>query len=143
MKKIYFFYFCFLFCFLRSIFSFPRRLNQENVSLDCSKVIDEEKSFFANIKHPLTGNDFLMSIHDPQQEVVSMNIYKHNCYECEILKPLLSALDQFKSASLIDMGGNIGLYSLHAAALSRYAIAFEPLKNNQQKFCGSINKNSL
>jgi len=68
-----------------------------------------------------------MSVHDPEKEVISMEIKKHGCFECNILRPLILALKNSKNASLIDIGGNIGMYSLHAASHGRNAIAFEPL----------------
>ena len=69
-----------------------------------------------------------MAIHDPEKEVISLEIARHGCYECDVLHSLLRALQNSTGASLIDMGGNIGLYSLHAASLGRRAVAFDVVK---------------
>ena len=95
-------------------------------------------SNFAHVPSSITGgSDFNMSVHDPEKEVISMEIKKHGCFECNILRPLILALKNSKNASLIDIGGNIGMYSLHAASHGRNAIAFEPLQINQEKLCQS------
>jgi FkbM family methyltransferase len=93
---------------------------------------------FVHVPSSITGgSDFTMSVHDPEKEVISMAIKKHGCFECNILSSLMSALKNSKNATLIDIGGNIGMYSLHAASHGRNAIAFEPLKINQEKLCQS------
>jgi len=93
---------------------------------------------FVDVPSSITGgSDFTMSVHDPEKEVISMEIKKHGCFECNILSSLMSALKNSKNATLIDIGGNIGMYSLHAASHGRNAIAFEPLQINQEKLCQS------
>ena len=76
------------------------------------------------------GSEFNMSVHDPEKEIISMKIKKDGCFECDILRPLISALKNSKNASLIDMGGNIGMYSLHAASHGRNA---KPLQTDLGK----------
>ena len=59
-------------------------------------------SNFAHVPSSVTGgSDFNMSVHDPEKEVISMEIKKHGCFECNILRPLISALKNSKNASLI------------------------------------------
>jgi FkbM family methyltransferase len=57
------------------------------------------------------------------------------------MKPLVKALVDFPRASLVDIGANIGLYSLQAAAINRTSFAFEPFKPNYRRFCHSIHAN--
>ena len=111
---------------------------REKFLLNCSQYTNTSAVNFVHIASSVTGgSDFDMSLHDPEKEVISMTIKKDGCFECDILRPLMSALDNSKNASLIDIGGNIGMYSLHAASHGRNAIAFEPLQINQERLCQS------
>ena len=114
---------------------------REKFLVNCSTALINYTSP-VNLVHVLSsvtgGSDFDMSVHDPEKEVISMMIKDHGCFECDILRSLMSALDNSKkNASLIDIGGNIGMYSLHAASHGRNAIAFEPLQINQERLCKS------
>ena len=44
---------------------------------------------------------------------------------------------------VIDIGSNLGLYSLAAASMGKDVWAFEPFKKNQNRFCASIVKNGF
>jgi FkbM family methyltransferase len=84
---------------------------------------------------------FQMNIHEPEQDsYVSGDIEKDGCFECHILNNLLSFV-KFKAsedAFLLDIGGNIGLYSLSVAAMGKDAYAFEPFKKNQNRLCSTM-----
>ena len=122
------------------------RLNKEKEKflVNCSTLHSKYTSpgNFVHVTSSITGgSDSDMSVHDPEKEVISMGIKKHGCFECDILRSLMSALNNSKNASLIDIGGNSGMYSLHAASHGRNAIAFEPLQINQERFCQSTLQN--
>ncbi|KAL7457518.1 hypothetical protein ACHAWC_009062 [Mediolabrus comicus] len=121
-----------------------RDKEKEKFLVNCSSLHSKGNPVnFIHITSDVTGgSDFNMSVHDPEKEVISMGIKEHGCFECDILRSLMSALRDSKSASLIDIGGNIGMYSLHAASHGRNVIAFEPLQINQERFCQSILQNS-
>eukprot|EP00978_Attheya_sp_CCMP212_P047411 scaffold421357_cov86-Attheya_sp.AAC.1 len=86
--------------------------------------------------------EFDTSTHDPEKEVISIQIEKYGCLEYHTLWSVLSALKKSTAASLIDIGGYIGMYCLHAALYCRSAVAFEPFELNHEKFCQSIFQNS-
>lgn len=114
----------------------------QGLILDC-KIYEKKQPEFnfiqiSNTTFPAGGKNFLMSTHDPMKEVIAMKIRSQGCFECNILRSLLSALEKSTHASLIDIGGNIGMYSLHAASRGRSSVAFEPFEKNHEKFCHSI-----
>lgn len=80
---------------------------REKFLVNCSTALINYTSP-VNLVHVLSsvtgGSDFDMSVHDPEKEVISMEIKKHGCFECNILRPLISALKNSKNASLIDIG---------------------------------------
>jgi|AntRauTorckE5430_2_1112549.scaffolds.fasta_scaffold01622_5 FkbM family methyltransferase len=124
--------------------------NIEKLSQEASLVIDcallpKSSPYLKpeNIVHVVQAeHPFHMSVHDTKMEIISRSIKKSGCFECPILNSLLNALKKSPHASLIDIGGNIGMYSLYAASYGRNAVTFEPMKVNQEKICQSILNNA-
>lgn len=85
---------------------------------------------------------FEMSVHDPEKEVISKYLKNDGCFECPILYALLNAMHTTGARTLVDIGGNIGMYTLHAAASNYSAVAFEPFKTNQERICQTVNRNA-
>ena len=89
-----------------------------------------------------TEPSFSMQIHDPtQNRYISKDITEHGCFECDILSAAMHALKSHPDAVLVDVGANIGLYSLSAAAAGHDAYAFEPARINYQRICQSLQAN--
>jgi len=113
------------------------------LAIDCSVFLESSSSpenvvHVAQAEHP-----FDMSLHDPKLEIISRAIKEKGCFECPILNSLLSALKKLpQQASFIDIGGNIGMYSLYAASYGYNAVTFEPMKLNQERMCESIRLNT-
>jgi FkbM family methyltransferase len=88
--------------------------------------------------HNFNIPEFLMNIH-PIDDLVSGDIFKFGCFECIILERAMSALQNAPpDAFLIDIGANLGMYSLHAAAMGRDVYSFEPLRQNWRRLCRSV-----
>lgn len=84
---------------------------------------------------------FLMNIHNPLHDSVSHTIFTEGCFECKHLSKLLIILSQYPNSYLVDVGGNIGMWSLVAAAANHVTYTFEPYKENYVRICKSISKN--
>lgn len=85
---------------------------------------------------------FQMSIHNPTEDrFISADIVSKGCWECHALSHTLYALQSRSDAILLDIGSNIGLYSLAAASLGHKAFAFEPSHENWRRICLSVNAN--
>ena len=96
-----------------------------------------------NVTTSTTKSTFLMNIHHPTKDVhVSGSLAIRGCFECDILYSAMTALHQHKDSLLIDIGGNIGLYSLYASFLGHDAYIFEPVQKNYARICRSILKNT-
>lgn len=116
---------------------------KQSLVLDCHSVAKNASppTNTASLKaHFITAPKFEMVLHDNTEEAISRRIAAQGCYECHILYPLLAALKHHQptEVSLIDIGGNMGMYSLFAASLGYHTVAFEPFSTNQQKFCQSL-----
>lgn len=78
---------------------------------------------------------------------VSRRIQDGGCFECDSVEFMLHILQASKRAIdtplLIDVGANIGMYSLAAAAACFEALAFEPVPINAAKIIASTQRNAL
>ena len=110
----------------------------EDVDLS-SRQLDKLDTYTVTSTFP----PFNMSVHNPTTDCpVSSDIVKYGCYECHTLKAAMAALrDAPPETSLLDIGSNIGLYGLSAAAMGRRAYMIEPAKTNQRHICRSIDAN--
>ncbi len=90
-----------------------------------------------NIRRPARGNfdclplvitpSPLICIHNPDDDIfISATIKDGEVWESNIVNLFQAALKQDKSLAVIDIGANIGQYSLIAAKMGRTVIAVEP-----------------
>ena len=128
---------------------------------------------WASASAPNTKRTWQMCTYPKRYDIwVSRKIQEGGCFECDqvgvMLKLLhtacptcsasrdrysgrgitrfscpLQLLDEGKTPLLIDIGGNIGMYSLAAAASCFEAIAFEPVPLNAHKIMASTRRNNL
>ncbi len=73
---------------------------------------------------------------------ISADIQRHGCYECFAVKFMLRRLRQH-SASLLDLGANIGMFTLAAAAGGYSATAYEPVGPNVDRIRASVHRNGF
>ena len=86
---------------------------KNNIGFSCSKFLAGRESDDGVWAPTSTHPSFTMSIHDPQKDAyISRDISKKGCFECDVLYAAMAALAQEPKSILIDVGGNIGMYSL-------------------------------
>ena len=84
----------------------------------------------------------LICIHsDIEDQYVSKNLRIHGMWERELFVQLQATLRRNDSLGLIDIGANLGLYSLAAAAMGRQAVSVEPLSDNVRHLHKAIRLN--
>ena len=113
-----------------------------NVGLSCTEFLSGRESDDGVWAPTTTKPSFTMNIHDPQKDAyISGDISKKGCFECEVLYAAMAALAQEPKSILIDVGGNIGLYSLSAASMGHKSFIFEPVQRNYERICRSMLRN--
>eukprot|EP00804_Cyclotella_cryptica_P006636 CCRYP_008588-RA/>CCRYP_008588-RA protein AED:0.26 eAED:0.22 QI:0/0/0/1/0/0/3/0/154 len=90
-------------------------------------------------KKTLTDPSFIMNIYHPSKDGVSKRIWEDGCWECHHIKTLLYPI----ILAFLDIGGNIGMWSLSPAAANYRTITIEHLPDNYERFCWSVSKNSF
>ena len=117
----------------------PHLIDCKQTAADLAK--ETEQGLFKEIS--FTNPSFLMNIHDPSKDAVSREIYNFGCWECGHIKGMLKALSSYHDSYFLDIGGNIGMWSLTAAAANHQTFTIEALSDNVQRICKSIDRNSL
>ena len=72
-----------------------------------------------------------LCIHEPKfDNHISGQLKEHGLWEPTNVRTFMRQLSEVPDANVIDIGANIGLYTLLAAKLDRFVIAVEPLHEN-------------
>jgi len=108
-----------------------------------SKTLETEDRFVAQIEETLHTPSFLMSIHNPAKDAVSQSIYQNGCWECFHFQDMLSALSAHPNSYFLDVGGNIGMWTLAAAAANHQTFTLEPSRDNYERICETVNRNQF
>jgi len=114
--------------------------------IDCQKMVKDlenetDSGMFTEVN--ITTPSFFMNIHDPTKDQVSNEIYTKGCWECSHLKGMLQALSQYPNSYFLDIGGNIGMWTITAAMSNHLTFTIEALSDNVERICKSIERNSL
>mmetsp|Transcript_5906 Transcript_5906/g.13517 ORF Transcript_5906/g.13517 Transcript_5906/m.13517 type:complete len:875 (-) Transcript_5906:221-2845(-) len=109
--------------------------------VDCGSALFEPNNNDTFVKTSLSPS-FTMSVHPSHQDnYVSASIIDRGCFECELVKLVQTTLLSHPEAFLLDIGSNIGMYSLMSASIGRHVIAFEPAEVNRRRICQSVRRN--
>lgn len=106
--------------------------------MDSTMDADDKESVFVTTK---TNPPFQMSIHNPDSDEVSRRIQNDGCWECDHIKNMLDALSTHQDSYFLDIGGNIGMWTLSAAAANRQTFTVEPSPENYKRICATVNRN--
>ena len=87
-----------------------------------------------------------MCLHDPSiDRIISPTIMRTGCWECPTVQDILTLLRDHHNSSLLDIGANIGYYSLAAAAsgAAAHVNAFEASPRNALMMQQSVSRSGL
>lgn len=117
----------------------------DSLVVDCASLQPNLPTDGFYVNATSTFATFTMNIHDPQVDgTVSRHIQDDGCFEKPLVDLLHTAMrksSQDADPILMDIGGNIGMYSLSTAALGYKVVTFEPFSLNYGRICNSILRN--
>lgn len=91
-----------------------------------------------------TNPPFFIYTHPYIEDIhVSGALQKNGIWESHFVSQFEGMLNKYPTATVVDIGSNIGMYSLFAAAKGHNVYAFEPMYINLQRQCNSILDNKL
>jgi FkbM family methyltransferase len=124
----------------------PALLHRIRLPSDVTVDTDYKKDFWGVVDFAPVPK-FSIDTHDPVSQDTNLSASVHSgkgpwdVYVWDKLVSLLSAVDPGHPPLFVDVGANLGYFSLAAASLGAHVIAFEPMSRNAQKFSKSILKN--
>jgi len=84
---------------------------------------------------------FHINLHQNKNEYITHFILENGYWEKHSTELINEILKKNNKILFVDIGANLGYYSLFAASLGVKSVAFEPIKKNNELFEQSINKN--
>ncbi|CAG5116970.1 unnamed protein product, partial [Candidula unifasciata] len=85
---------------------------------------------------------FKICLYEPEKDrFISAGLLTTGLWEPFITRAFQVALSRYPDATIIDVGANIGYYSLLASAMGHKVIAIEPLEENVKRFVAGVNAN--
>uniref|UniRef100_A0A1I8J5H0 Methyltransf_21 domain-containing protein n=1 Tax=Macrostomum lignano TaxID=282301 RepID=A0A1I8J5H0_9PLAT len=102
--------------------------------------LDRSEFKTARLRHP-TGY-ITMMVH-PSWDLISQAIISNNVWESEQTNFIRSALELLPGAGLLDVGSQLGAYSLHAAQMGRQVVAIDAFYQNSIRLFASATANGF
>ena len=85
-----------------------------------------------------------MCLYSTSQDIhVSGSIARGGAWEGHLVTPMIKAMRAHPNSTLLDVGGNIGFYTLAAAKAGFDVHVFEPVPRNAEMIRASVKKNHL
>lgn len=100
----------------------------------------QKVNWFFQVRSGTDPFSFLIHVHTQLDVTVTPQINNLGCFECEIYYPFMRALysQSVHDTLVLDMGANLGQYTLGAAIRGYPVMAMEPLRRNWVPFCYSL-----
>lgn len=90
------------------------------------------------ITNPMPG-PYTIYVYEPSvDQYVSGGILQQGGWETNLVNVVLSFLQKDADLQFVDLGANLGVYTLAVAKIGREVIAVDPLTSNVQRMCNSI-----
>jgi FkbM family methyltransferase len=95
-------------------------------------------------RETITFPHFYISLHAQEYDPVRWRIMEEGkYYEDEVHKRFVEILENVPSSYVLDVGANIGYYTLLSASLGHHVISFEPNPANILRLCDSLKINGF
>lgn len=123
----------------KSLKVYSRDLNNWNLDNNVCKT--NQKFQRAWLKTTDTIGNTPIYIHNPNDDIwISKHLFMNGHWEAEFVKLIFNLLlkDNVHDIQFVDLGANIGVFTLAVAKLGLKVIAVEPLSINLQRLCKSV-----
>lgn len=121
------------------------RIYNWNGSWSLSPMCEEVKvkDFQEATLNTLSGQTPIFVYSETQDKYVSHDIIRTGRWEHHLAVPMVKLLQEDPSLTFLDIGANIGAFTLEMAKLGRKTISVEPLIDNIKRLCCSVHKGKL
>ena len=103
-----------------------------NKIFDLTKpLIDDHKKIDCRLSKPINNIITTLCVHDLNSDsFVSAAIWNDGVWEADIVTNVLNSLEKYKDSLFLDIGAQVGQYSLYAAKLGHKVLTVEPFHDN-------------
>ncbi|XP_061197746.1 uncharacterized protein LOC133205875 [Saccostrea echinata] len=101
------------------------------------------KDFQEATLNTMSGQTPIFVYSETQDKYVSHDIIRTGWWEHHLAVPMVTMMQQDPSLTFLDIGANIGAFTLEIAKMGRKTISVEPLRDNIQRLCCSVHKGKL
>nr|KAI8765115.1 hypothetical protein BgiMline_002785 [Biomphalaria glabrata] len=119
-------------------FSLPERFKVVDLRTDRRLEWTPDTASYTCVKSK-TSPSFTACLYPPEKDVfISRSLLTSGLWEPYITKAFSVALERFPQATVVDVGANIGYYSLLASATGHRVVALEPQDENIKRFLAGV-----
>ncbi len=104
----------------------PFGINQEYLNIPC------------RVSSEVNRVQTVVCVNDPKTETIGVRIWQDGVWERNILKLVMDFLETCKDCLFLDLGANIGQFTMLAAQLGRDVVAVEPFYDNVMRIHKSV-----
>ncbi|BFZ16412.1 hypothetical protein BsWGS_19451 [Bradybaena similaris] len=116
----------------------------KGIAKNVERVVDPYENECLNIKSPDERDSYVICIHDPYRDViVSGHLKGEGSWEQEHVQALYDAKNMFPGIALIDLGCNIGVFTIPAAKIGMEVIAVDTMLDSLRLLQRSLLINDL
>ncbi|XP_062592226.1 uncharacterized protein LOC134253665 [Saccostrea cucullata] len=101
------------------------------------------KDFQEATLNTMSGQTPIFVYSETQDKYVSHDIIRTGWWEHHLAVPMVTMMQKDPSLTFLDIGANIGAFTLEIAKMGRKTISVEPLRDNIQRLCCSVYKGKL
>ncbi|KAK3084798.1 hypothetical protein FSP39_019201 [Pinctada imbricata] len=113
--------------------------NNDSWTNSSNLIEDFNTSSFIKTNLHTTAGGTPIYIHDPKEdEWISRLLLQSNAWEWSNVNLMIDFIKRHRHSAFLDIGANLGVFSLSVAKHNRKVIAVEPLKSNSDRLCASI-----
>eukprot|EP00741_Cyanophora_paradoxa_P022795 tig00021517_g22016.t1 len=118
----------------------PAPVSYDPLPPDARKLLEAEKCFVRPKLGPKVDLCVYEAAHD---NMISKSIVQTGVWDIDTMRFLQFALEDEAPGIVIDVGANIGLFTLSAAAMGHTVFAFEPFSENVARLAAGVVRNRL
>ena len=125
------------------VFTYNSGMWRKNFEICRCHEGEEDFPLFSSVKLTSVTGDVPLYVHNPEKNQIFQEILKSGNFEPKIFQNVITLLRQNSEMSFINIGFDLGVYSVQVAKLGRQVMHIDASLNNIRELCASILQNEV